>query len=63
MNANVERLKDAGILKSDATLSQAEQEAIEKLTSEEIGFLIVVRNKIKQDLHLEMLISPPTHHH
>lgn len=61
--SNVERLKNAGILEQDAALNPEEEAAIEKLSNEEIGFLIVVRNKVKEDLHLEMLISPPTHHH
>jgi hypothetical protein len=63
MNDNVERLKDAGVLETSASLSESELTAINNLSTEEIGFLITVRKKIKDELHLEMLISPPTHHH
>jgi hypothetical protein len=60
---NRERLEDAGILEKDQALKPDEEKAIEDLTAAELDYLFSVKKKVKEELHLELLISPPTHHH
>jgi hypothetical protein len=60
---NRERLEDAGILEKGQALKPDEEKAIEDLTAAELDYLFSVKKKVKEELHLELLISPPTHHH
>lgn len=60
---NRERLADAEILEEDIQLSAEQEEAIEKLTTEEIDTLISVKNKIADSFPIESLIAPIAHHH
>lgn len=60
---NRERLADAEILEKDIQLSPEQEEAIEKLTPEEIDTLISVKNKIADSFPIESLIAPIAHHH
>jgi isochorismate hydrolase len=60
---NRERLADAEILEKDIQLSPEQEEAIEKLTPEEIDTLISVKNKIADSFPMESLIAPIAHHH
>lgn len=60
---NRQRLADAEILEKDIQLSPEQEEAIEKLTPEEINTLISVKNKIADSFPMESLIAPIAHHH
>jgi len=60
---NQERLADAEILKKDRQLSPKQEEAIEKLTPEEIDTLISVKKKVADSFPTESLIAPIAHHH
>lgn len=60
---NRERLADAEILEKDIQLNPEQEEAIEKLTPEEIDTLISVKNKIADSFPIESLIAPIAHHH
>lgn len=60
---NQERLADAEILKKDRQLSPKQEEAIEKLTPEEIDTLISVKKKVADNFPIESLIAPIAHHH
>jgi len=61
--SNRKRLEKAKVLKKDAGLTPAQEEAIEELSAEEIELLLAVKNKLKDVFPPTELASPITHHH
>ncbi|MGH9928333.1 MAG: hypothetical protein ACREA9_03785 [Pyrinomonadaceae bacterium] len=48
---NTDRLIEAGVLKSDHTLSEYDQQQIDSLSSEEVDHLISVGDKLDEEFY------------
>ena len=61
----VDILEEANALTvgKDQTLSAEEREAIENLNDEDLRELLDMKQQIKDRFNIELLFSPPTHHH
>jgi len=50
-DSNVQKLIDAGVLKDDHSLSEADQQQIESLSSAEVNHMIGVGGKLDEDFY------------